>query len=123
MTGNADSRGNREQEVASISRSEIHRQSQHPHHRPLAGSTAPSSRAPASSGRRLSDLRESGAIEQDADIVAFIHRPEYFGFTQDEDGNPTAGMAEIILAKHRNGATDTVKLRFRKGAGPLPRLR
>ena len=63
---------------------------------------------------QLSDLRESGAIEQDADIVAFIHRPEYFGFTQDEDGNPTAGMAEIILAKHRNGATDTVKLRFRK---------
>lgn len=46
--------------------------------------------------------------------MAFIHRPEYFGFTQDEDGNPTAGMAEIILAKHRNGATDTVKLRFRK---------
>ena len=61
---------------------------------------------------QLSDLRESGAIEQDADIVAFIHRPEYYGINQDENGMPTAGLAEIILAKHRNGAVCDVKLRF-----------
>ena len=63
---------------------------------------------------QLSDLRESGAIEQDADIVAFIHRPEYYGINQDENGMPTAGMAEIILAKHRNGAVCDVNLRFLK---------
>ena len=63
---------------------------------------------------QLSDLRESGAIEQDADIVAFIHRPEYYGINTDENGMPTAGMAEIILAKHRNGAVTDVKLRFLK---------
>ena len=62
----------------------------------------------------LSDLRESGSIEQDADIVAFIHRPEYYGINQDENGMPTAGMAEIILAKHRNGAVCDVNLRFLK---------
>ncbi len=62
----------------------------------------------------LSDLRESGAIEQDADIVAFIHRPEYYGIMQTEDGMPTAGMAEIILAKHRNGEVCDVMLRFVK---------
>ena len=63
---------------------------------------------------QLSDLRESGAIEQDADIVAFIHRPEYYGINQDENGMPTAGMAELIIAKHRNGAVTDVKLRFLK---------
>ncbi|MDR1594125.1 MAG: replicative DNA helicase [Prevotellaceae bacterium] len=62
---------------------------------------------------QLSDLRESGAIEQDADLVAFIHRPEYYGFNEDEDGNSLVGIAEIILAKHRNGATGEIKLRFR----------
>ncbi|MDE6711400.1 MAG: replicative DNA helicase, partial [Alistipes sp.] len=62
----------------------------------------------------LSDLRESGAIEQDADIVAFIHRPEYYGINQDENGMPTAGLAEIIIAKHRNGAVCDVNLRFLK---------
>jgi replicative DNA helicase len=62
---------------------------------------------------QLSDLRDSGAIEQDADIVAFIHRPEYYGFFEDEQGNSTVGIAEIILAKHRNGAVGEVKLRFR----------
>ena len=63
---------------------------------------------------QLSDLRESGAIEQDADIVAFIHRPEYYGINPDENGMPTTGMAEIILAKHRNGAVCDVNLRFIK---------
>ena len=63
---------------------------------------------------QLSDLRDSGSIEQDADIVAFIHRPEYYGINQDENGMPTAGMAEIIIAKHRNGAVTDVNLRFLK---------
>jgi replicative DNA helicase len=63
---------------------------------------------------QLSDLRESGAIEQDADIVAFIHRPEYYGFLEDEAGESLIGIAEIILAKHRNGAVGDVRLKFRK---------
>lgn len=63
---------------------------------------------------QLSDLRESGAIEQDADMVTFIFRPEYYGFMQDNEGNSTEGIAEIIIAKHRNGALGTVPLRFVK---------
>lgn len=60
----------------------------------------------------LSDLRESGAIEQDADMVAFIYRPEYYKLEEFEDHTPAAGMAELIIAKHRNGALAEVKLRF-----------
>lgn len=60
----------------------------------------------------LSDLRESGAIEQDADIVLFIHRPEALGITEYDDGTSSIGMADIIIAKHRNGATDDVRMRF-----------
>ena len=63
---------------------------------------------------QLSNLRESGAIEQDADIVAFIHRPEYYKITEDSEGNSTIGMAEIIIAKHRNGALEDIQLRFEK---------
>ena len=62
---------------------------------------------------QLSDLRESGAIEQDADLVLFVHRPEYYGLTQDEKGRDLHGMAQIIIAKHRKGATDDVLLTFR----------
>lgn len=62
---------------------------------------------------QLSDLRESGAIEQDADMVCFIHRPEYYKIYADEKGRNMRGMAEFIIAKHRNGAVDTVVMRFR----------
>ncbi|MCU0362902.1 MAG: replicative DNA helicase [Bacteroidales bacterium] len=62
----------------------------------------------------LSDLRESGAIEQDADMVVFIHRQEKFGIPVFEDGSSTKGIAEIILAKNRNGPVDDVRLRFRE---------
>lgn len=62
---------------------------------------------------QLSDLRESGAIEQDADMVLFVHRPEYYRIYQDEKGNDLHGMAQIIIAKHRKGATGDVLLNFR----------
>lgn len=63
---------------------------------------------------QLSDLRESGAIEQDADMVMFIHRPDYYGITADEEGRSLIGLAEIIVAKHRSGSVGDVRLRFKK---------
>lgn len=62
---------------------------------------------------QLSDLRESGAIEQDADMVVFIHRPEYYHILNDEKGRDLRGKAEIIIAKHRNGAVGDVLLSFK----------
>ena len=62
---------------------------------------------------QLSDLRESGAIEQDADMVIFVHRPEYYHIYHDENGNDLRGMAQIIIAKHRKGAVGDVLLHFR----------
>ena len=62
---------------------------------------------------QLSDLRESGAIEQDADIVCFIHRPEYYlHSSEDAEGNDIRGLAQFIVAKHRSGKVDDVKMRF-----------
>lgn len=61
----------------------------------------------------LSDLRESGSLEQDADLVAFIYRPDYYGILEDEDNNSTIGKASIIFAKHRNGSTSNVIIGFK----------
>ncbi len=115
MTGTTDTRGNREQEVAFISRTlkAIAKELNVPIIALSQLSRATEMRG-GSKRPQLSDLRESGAIEQDADIVAFIHRPEYYGINQTEDGLPTAGMAEIILAKHRNGEVCDIPLRFIK---------
>ena len=72
----------------------------------------------------LSDLRESGAIEQDADIVSFIYRPEYYKIDEwdDDERSPTAGQAEFIVAKHRNGGLDEIRLKFIGNLGKFDNL-
>ena len=113
MTAGGDSKGgNREQEISSISRSikSIAKELDVP-----IIALSQLSRAVETRGGdkrpMLSDLRESGAIEQDADIVCFLYRPEYYKIYEDEHGS-TLGVGEVIVAKHRNGAVDTVRLRF-----------
>lgn len=112
MSGSNERGGNREQEISSISRnlkalakelsvpiialSQLSR----------AVETRKESKMP-----QLSDLRESGAIEQDADMVMFIYRPEYYENTTNEMGEDTRGLTEIKIAKHRNGSLDTIQLR------------
>ncbi|MBX2909904.1 MAG: replicative DNA helicase [Chitinophagales bacterium] len=105
--------GNREQEISQISRS-------------LKGlakelnipviALSQLSRAPEKRGGPpkpvLSDLRESGAIEQDADIVIFLYRPEYYKIPTFDDGTPTEGIAEVLISKHRNGPVIDVRTRF-----------
>jgi replicative DNA helicase len=105
--------GNREQEIASISRAlkQLAKELNIP-----VIALSQLSRAVETRGGdkkpQLSDLRESGSIEQDADMVLFLYRPEYYQITQDENGNSTLGTGEVIIAKHRNGALDTVRLKF-----------
>jgi replicative DNA helicase len=116
MTAEGNSKGssgNREQEISAISRA-------------LKGlakelnvpviALSQLSRAVESAGGdkrpQLSHLRESGAIEQDADMVVFLYRPEYYKIAEYEDGSPTQGVGEVIIAKHRNGSLDTAKLKF-----------
>lgn len=105
--------GNREQEIASISRS-LKNLAKELNVPVIALSQL--SRAVETRGGdkrpQLSDLRESGSIEQDADMVMFLYRPEYYGITQDENGMPTQGVGEVIISKHRNGSLDTVQLKF-----------
>ena len=111
-------KGNREQEVAFISRSlkGIAKELNVPIIALSQLSRATESRG-GSRRPQLSDLRESGAIEQDADLVAFIHRPEYYGLMTGNMGQseePIEGLAEFIIAKHRNGSVEDVRLRFIK---------
>ena len=107
--------GNREQEISTISRNlkalakelDI----------PVIALSQLSRAVETRSGSKrpiLSDLRESGAIEQDADIVSFIYRPEYYKIDEwdDEERTPSAGQAEFIVAKHRNGGLDNIRLKF-----------
>jgi replicative DNA helicase len=112
MTGPPELRGMREQEVSNISRSlkAIAKEMSIP----VIALSQLSRDVEKRGGNKipqLSDLRESGAIEQDADIVMFIHRPDYYG-TEEEGAVP--GQAQIIIAKHRNGSTDVVPMIFRK---------
>jgi replicative DNA helicase len=108
-----DQGGNREQEIASISRAlkGIAKELNVP---VLALSQLSRGVETRGGDKRpqLSDLRESGSIEQDADIVMFLYRPEYYKITVDEEGMPTQGVGEVIVAKHRNGGTGTAKLKF-----------
>ena len=112
MQGAPEHKGNREQEISAISRSlkglskelEI----------PIIALSQLSREVEKRTVKKpiLSDLRESGSIEQDADMVLFIYRPEYYNLTQDADGNDTHGLAEISIAKNRNGPTKDIRLRF-----------
>ncbi|MCL4816245.1 MAG: replicative DNA helicase [Flavobacteriales bacterium] len=112
MTVNADNRGNREQEISQISRSlkSIAKEL----NIPVIALSQLNRSVESRQDKKpiLSDLRESGSIEQDADMVLFLHRPEYYGLTEDENGNPTHGVANIIIAKHRNGGTGTINVKF-----------
>ena len=113
--GSSNRAGNREQEISTISRN-LKALSKELNIPVIALSQL--SRAVETRGGTkrpmLSDLRESGAIEQDADIVSFIYRPEYYNIDEwdDEDHTPAEGQAELIVAKHRNGGLDNIRLKF-----------
>jgi len=115
MTGGGSHSGNREQEISMISRNlkalakELYV--------PVIALSQLSRAVETRGGSKrplLSDLRESGAIEQDADIVSFIYRPEYYKIDEwdDEERSPTEGQGEFIVAKHRNGGLDNIRLKF-----------
>ena len=106
--------GSREQEVSMISRSL--KQLAKELNIPIVALSQLNRQLERSENKRpqLSDLRESGAIEQDADMVCFIHRPEYYLRSgEDAQGNDIRGLAEFIIAKHRSGKVDDVRMRFR----------
>jgi replicative DNA helicase len=113
MSGSKDNKGNREQQISEISRGL--KQIAKELHVPVIAlsqlSRAPETRKGESKMPQLSDLRESGAIEQDADTVIFIYRPEYYDINANELGESTRGETHLKIAKHRNGALDTIKLR------------
>ena len=123
--GSSNKSGNREQEISTISRNlkalakELNV--------PVIALSQLSRAVETRGGSKrpiLSDLRESGAIEQDADIVSFIYRPEYYKIeTWDDDENtPTDGQAEFIVAKHRNGGLDSIRLKFIGNLGKFDNL-
>jgi replicative DNA helicase len=111
--GNGKGGMNREQEIAAISRSlkTIAKELNIP---VIALSQLSRSVETRAGDKRpqLSDLRESGSIEQDADVVMFLYRPEYYQISETETGESTKGMAEVIIAKNRSGSVDSVNLRF-----------
>jgi replicative DNA helicase len=114
MTSGGENRGNREQEISQISRSlkALAKELDVPVLALSQLSRAVETRPGQAKRPILSDLRESGAIEQDADLVLFIYRAEYYKIDVFEDGTPTQGVSEIIIAKHRNGSVGDVKLKF-----------
>jgi replicative DNA helicase len=115
MQGSSKDTGSREQEIASISRGlkSLAKELDVP-----VIALSQLSRAVEQRGGdkrpQLSDLRESGSIEQDADIVLFLYRPEYYGITTNNEGQSTAGMAEVIIGKQRNGPVGSKMLYFVK---------
>ncbi len=121
--------GNREQEISTISRNlkALAKELDIPIIALSQLSRQVESRATGPGGSKrplLSDLRESGAIEQDADIVSFIYRPEYYKIDEwdDEEKTPTKGQAEFIVAKHRNGGLNNIRLRFVGNLGKFENL-
>jgi replicative DNA helicase len=114
--------GNREQEISKISRQmkSLSRELEIPvmilsqlnRNVEQRGGTGKKGSADNSKTPQLSDLRESGAIEQDADIVLFIHRPEYYKILEDDNGNSLEGIAIVNVAKHRSGKTGDARLRW-----------
>ena len=115
MTAGGSGAGNREQEISTISRN-LKALAKELNVPVIALSQLSRSVETRGGSKRplLSDLRESGAIEQDADIVSFIFRPEYYGMTEwdDDDHSPCEGQGEFIVAKHRNGGLDNIRLKF-----------
>lgn len=113
--GGSQKGGNREQEISTISRNlkALAKELSIPVIALSQLSRAVETRG-GSKRPLLSDLRESGAIEQDADIVSFIYRPEYYKIDEwdDEERSPTEGQAEFIIAKHRNGGLENIRLKF-----------
>jgi len=112
MRGSVDNKGLREQEISMISRSlkAISKELKIP----IIALAQLSRKVEETTDKKplLSHLRESGAIEQDADMVTFLYRPEYYKITQDAEGNSTAGMAQLIIAKNRHGALRDINLGF-----------
>jgi len=123
MTANSRDIGNREQEIATISRGlkALAKELDVP-----VVALAQLSRAVEQRGGdkrpQLSDLRESGSIEQDADVVCFLYRPEYYGITTTAEGESTNGLAELIIGKQRNGPVGTTRMYFVKEYARFERL-
>jgi len=113
MSGSADRNSNREQEISKISRDlkGLAKELQVPIIALSQLSREVEKRKEGNKMPQLSDLRESGAIEQDADMVMFLYRPEYYDITANEFGENNKGETHVKIAKHRNGSLETVKLK------------
>jgi len=113
MSGSADKNSNREQEISKISRDlkSLAKELQVPIIALSQLSREVEKRKEGNKMPQLSDLRESGAIEQDADMVMFLYRPEYYDITSNEFGENNKGETHVKIAKHRNGSLETIKLK------------